>query len=148
MDNSLLNKEITGQVQEAFKQLKEPVVVLFFGSEDHCDYCKDTQQLMKEIAALSDKLEFQVYDLEKDKILAEQYQVDKTPTLIIAGKEGDQVKDYGIRIAGIPSGHEFSTLIHDLILVSSRDSGLSPETRQYLKTLEKPVHLQVFVTPT
>ena len=148
MKNSLLNKEITEQVRGAFGQLKEQVVVLFFGREKNCDYCEDTKQLVKEISALSDKIEYQVYDLEKDKLIAEQYQVDKTPTLIIAGKDGNQVKDYGIRIAGIPSGHEFSSLIHDLILVSSRDSGLSPKTRDYLKTLEKPVHLQVFVTPT
>ena len=63
-------------------------------------------------------------------------------------RDGDVRTDYGVRFAGIPSGHEFSTLIHDLILVSGRDSGLSPETRAFLKGLEKPVHLQVFVTPT
>jgi alkyl hydroperoxide reductase subunit AhpF len=148
LTESLLNKEITGQVQEAFKQLKEPVVVLFFGSKEHCDYCQDTSRLVTEIAALSDKIELQLYDLEKDHAVAEQYRVDKTPTLIIAGKEGNQVEDYGVRIAGIPSGHEFSVLIHDLILVSSHDSGLLLENRQFLKKIAKPVYLQVFVTPT
>ena len=54
----------------------------------------------------------------------------------------------GIRYAGIPSGHEFSSLIHDLILVSGRDSGLGQETRNFLKSLDSPVLLQVFVTPT
>jgi alkyl hydroperoxide reductase subunit AhpF len=49
---------------------------------------------------------------------------------------------------GVPSGHEFSTLIQDLILVASRDSGLSPQVRNYIKGLSKPLHLQVFVTPT
>jgi glutaredoxin-like protein len=56
--------------------------------------------------------------------------------------------DYGVRLAGIPSGHEFSSLIQDLILVSGRDSGLSAETRKALDDLDKPVLLQVFVTPT
>jgi len=56
--------------------------------------------------------------------------------------------DYGIQYSGIPSGHEFSTLINDILLVSGRDSGLSPQTREFLQKLDKPVHFQVFVTPT
>jgi len=70
------------------------------------------------------------------------------PELVIAGREGDTLIDYGIRMAGIPSGYEFSSLIQDIIMVSGRDSGLKPDVRQALKKLEKPVHLQVFVTPT
>jgi alkyl hydroperoxide reductase subunit AhpF len=33
-------------------------------------------------------------------------------------------------------------------LVSGRDSGLSQDVRNYLKNLDKPLHMQVFVTPT
>jgi alkyl hydroperoxide reductase subunit AhpF len=66
---------------------------------------------------------------------------------VIAGREDDRIINYGIRLAGIPSGHEFSSLIQDLILVSGRDSGLSQPTRDFLKNLTEPVHLQVFVTP-
>jgi glutaredoxin-like protein len=86
--------------------------------------------------------------LEIDEGLAQQYKVDKAPGIVIAGVNGDQILDYGIRLAGIPSGHEFSSLIHDMLLVSKRDSGLSEQTRQILKGLDKPVLLQVFVTPT
>ncbi|MEI7846578.1 MAG: thioredoxin family protein [Chloroflexota bacterium] len=67
---------------------------------------------------------------------------------MIAGKDGDLVKDFGIQYSGVPSGHEFSTLINDIVLVSSRDSGLSAQVREELKKLEKPLHMQVFVTPT
>jgi len=67
---------------------------------------------------------------------------------VLAGRDGDQILDFGVRYAGIPSGHEFSSLIHDLVLVSGRDSGLSEETRQFLSSLDQPVLLQVFVTPT
>ncbi|MBP1700991.1 MAG: glutaredoxin-like protein, partial [Chloroflexi bacterium] len=47
-----------------------------------------------------------------------------------------------------PSGHEFSSLINTLVVVSNRDSGLDQQTRDFLSKLDKPVHLQVFVTPT
>lgn len=144
----LLNEGIRKQIQEVFTQLQHPVQILFFGQKEGCNYCDDTRQLIEEVAGLSGKLALSVYDMEDNKDIADQYQIDKTPSLVIAAKDGEKVIDYGIRFAGIPSGHEFSTLIHDLIMVSSRESGLDEETRDFLKTLTGPVHLQVFVTPT
>jgi glutaredoxin-like protein len=148
MTTKLLENEITRQVQEAFKQLKEPAQVLFFGKKEDCQYCQDTLQLIEEVVALSDKLGLEVHDIDDELALAQQYRIDKTPGFMIAGKDGEQILDFGIRFAGIPSGHEFSSLIHDLILVSGRDSGLSSKARQVLQKLDRPVLLQVFVTPT
>jgi alkyl hydroperoxide reductase subunit AhpF len=148
MQTRLLNEAIIEQVREVFDQLREPVEVLFFGQEAGCEYCEDTLQLVQEIVALSDKLGVRVYDLDKDASIAQQYKVDKAPGIVIAGRDGDQILDYGIRYAGIPAGHEFSSLVHDLILVSGRDSGLDAKTRQFLAGLQEPVLLHVFVTPT
>lgn len=148
MNDKLLSDDISQQIQQLFSQLKQPVQVLFFGKKQDCDYCDDTRQLISEVINLSDQLSLSIHDLDEEPALAKQYKVDKAPTLVISGKDGQQLNDYGIRFAGIPSGHEFSSLIHTIMLVSSRDSGLKPETRQRLKELRKPVHLQVFVTPT
>jgi len=148
MTTKFLNEDITTQVKEVLGQLQEPVEVLFFGTKQDCDFCAETLQLVEEVVDLSDKLGLMVYDLEENDVLAKQYKVDKTPGLVIAGMDGEQVLDYGVRLAGIPSGHEFSSLIQDLILVSGRDSGLNPQTREFLGELEKPVLLQVFITPT
>ncbi len=147
---NLLDENIRTQVQEVFAQLEQPVEILFFGSGDpqHCMYCEETKALLEEVSALSDQLHLQVYDIEKDAALAQQYKVDSVPAFVLAGRDGEQVIDYGIRYKGIPAGHEFSSLINDLILVAKRDSNLSPETRQFLQGLTQPVHLQVFVTPT
>jgi glutaredoxin-like protein len=145
----LLIQEIQNQVQDIFaKQLKKPVQLIYFGQEEDCPYCEDTQSLLQELASLSDQIDIGVYDLNNDAELARLYNVDKAPGIVIAAKNGDQVEDYGVRYAGIPAGHEFSSLIQDLILVSGRDSGLSQKTRDYLSKLTRPVFLQVFVTPT
>ena len=144
----LLNDDVKSQIREVFEQLKEPVQVLFFGRTTDCEYCEDTRKLVEEVTALSDQLTLAVHDLDQDADIASQYRVDKTPGLVVAGLDGDQVIDYGIRYSGIPSGHEFTSLIHDLVLVSSRDSGLRENTRQLLSKLSTPIHLQVFVTPT
>jgi len=144
----LLNEQIVSQIREFFIQLDQPVEVLFFGKKTGCDYCDDTVQLLREVTEISDKLSLQELDIEDDAVLAQQYNVDKTPGIVIARKDGDQIVDYGIRFAGIPSGHEFTSLIQDILLVSSRNSGLDEETRSFIKDLKQPVFLQVFVTPT
>ncbi|MBN1451881.1 MAG: thioredoxin family protein [Anaerolineales bacterium] len=144
----LLNDDITQQIREVFDGLKHPVHLMFFGSKSNCDYCDDTRQLVEEVAAISDLLSIDIYDMDADADLAAKYNVDKAPGLVIAAKEGEQITDFGVRLAGIPSGHEFTSLIQDIVLVSNRDSGLNPQTREFLKNLNKPVILQVFVTPT
>jgi glutaredoxin-like protein len=145
----LLNEDIIKQIREVFEEgLKNPVHMMFFGKKENCQYCEETRQLAEEVAAISDLLSIDFYDMDADADLAEKYNVDKAPGLVIAAKEGDQVTDFGVRLAGIPSGHEFTSLIQDLVLVSSRDSGLNPQTRDFLKELDKPILLQVHVTPT
>lgn len=143
----LLNEQIVGQVKEVFGGMKEPVEILFFGSET-CDYCTETRQLVEEVADTHTSISAAYYDLNQDAALAAEFNVDKVPAIVIAAKNGDEVVNYGIQYSGIPSGHEFSTLINDILLVSGRDSGLDEATRAYLKGLETPLHMQVFVTPT
>ena len=148
MAEKLLDEGVIEQIREVFAELDQPVEVLFFGRKTDCEYCDDTLQLVEEVVAISDKLDLTVYDIDDDKAVAQQYNVDKAPGLVLAGSNGEGIVDYGIRLSGIPSGHEFSSLIHDLVLVSSRNSGLDEKTRQFLQELKQPVLLQVFVTPT
>ena len=144
----LLNADVVKQIEEAFAPMKESVELLYFGKKDNCDYCADTQQLLEELAPISDKLGLDIYDIDDDADVAEKFNVDKVPGIVIAAKDGYAVSDYGVRFAGIPSGHEFTSLIQDILLVSGRDSGLSQAMRDFLKDLAEPVLMQVFVTPT
>jgi glutaredoxin-like protein len=144
----VLNDQITKQITEAFAEVKEPVQVLFFGSKDNCEYCNDTQQLLEEVTALNNKLELSVYDMQEHQDVASKFNVTNAPGIVIAAKDGAEVTNLGIQFSGIPSGHEFSTLINDIVIVSKRESGLNEKTREFLKNLNKPLHLQVFVTPT
>ena len=144
---ALLKEEDRNHLIEQFKSLESPVKIVIFTQEMECQYCQETRMIGEELAALSDKISLEVYDFEKDKEIAETYNIDKIPaTVIMTG--GDQPKDYGIRYFGIPSGYEFSSLIEDIMMISSGDSGLSAATKEMLANLEEPLHLQVFVTPT
>ena len=144
----VLNDQISKQITEAFADVQEPVQVLYFGSKDNCEYCNETKQLLEEVTALNDKLGLSVYDVQENKDIASKFNVTNTPGIVIAAKDGAEVTNLGIQFSGIPSGHEFSTLINDIVIVSKRVSGLNEKTREFLKNLDKPLHLQVFVTPT
>ncbi len=144
---SLLNAEIRGQLEQEFAKLDGPVKLVMFTQANECQYCKETRQLAEEISALSAKISLEVYDQVADAEVTEQYNIDKIPAIAIV-KGGDEPRDYGIRLYGIPSGYEFSTLIEDIAMVSSGESGLSDATKTYLAGLTEPLHLQVFVTPT
>jgi alkyl hydroperoxide reductase subunit AhpF len=145
----LLDADIQKQVQKVFQGLKEPVHILYFGSKgDDCEYCEQTAELLAEVVALSPKLSLTVYDLQEQAELAARLNIDKVPAFALVGPQGEEWIDYGIRYAGIPAGHEFGSLMNSLLLVSNRDSGLSPVAREFLAQLQKPVHLQVFITPT
>jgi glutaredoxin-like protein len=147
---SLLNENIEKQIREAFAALSGPVKIVMFTQGDNvpeCETCADTRQLLAEVSALSDKITLEVHDFVAEAQLAEQYHIDKLPAVaILAG--GDQPKDYGIRLYGVPAGYEFSTLIEDILMVSQHKSALKAQTLDELKKLTQPVNIQVFVTPT
>jgi alkyl hydroperoxide reductase subunit AhpF len=144
----LLDDGVIGQIKEAFQQLKEPVQLLYFGSQQGCEYCEATLQLLRELAAADDRLELSIHDLDFDQALALQYGVDKAPGIVIAARDGDQTRALGMQFSGMPSGYEFGTLINAIMLASGREPGLSDRTCQVLLSLKKPLLLQVFVTPT
>jgi glutaredoxin-like protein len=144
----LISEEIAVQISELFSDLEDGVEILFFGKEENCDYCDEIVQLIGEVAELSDLVQTQVLDLKADVNLADQYHVELAPTLVMLARDGEKRKDYGVRLMGAPAGHEFTTLIHDILMISKRRTDLSEDTRTFLKNLETPLLLQVFVTPT
>lgn len=140
---ALLNEAIRKEVREALADVKQPVTLKIFTQAFECQYCKETRELVEEVAALSDQLTVEVYDFVKDADVAQTYGIDKIPAVAVIGK-----KDYGVRLYGIPAGYEFGTLIEDIRMVAQGDSGLAPESRATVAKLTKPIRIQVFTTPT
>lgn len=126
------------------KELKDSVRIVVFTQEVECEYCRETRALAQEISSLvPDKISVEIYDFVKDQKKAEEFKVDKVPAIAIVGK-----KDYGIRYYGIPYGYEFNAFIENIINVANGTTNLSEDTKKKLQSIEKPVHIQVFVTLT
>jgi len=139
----LLNADTQKEVQSILQEMKNPVKMILFVKNEDCIYCKETQQLLEEVKELSDKISLEIYNIEFAKEKAEYYNIDKAPAIILENES-----DFGIRFYGIPSGYEFGTLLQDIIYVSKKETELSPSTKDFLKKINKPLHIQVFVTPT
>jgi glutaredoxin-like protein len=142
---SMIGEKDRKTVKDRLAKLAGSVKAVVFTQEMECRFCSETRELMQELAGLTDKLKVEVRDFVSDAAEAKRLGVDKIPAIVLLG-EGD--KDYGVRFYGIPAGYEFVSLLESLEMVSKGDSGLAPATREKLKGLKKPLHLQVFVTPT
>lgn len=125
------------------EKLLNPVKVVVFTQELECDYCREARELAQDLSSLSDKIKVEVFDLLKDKQKASELGVDKVPATVIVGAKGEKATFYGI-----PAGYEFSTLIKDIVQISRGQTELSQETRKALSSVKRPVHIQVFATPT
>ncbi len=140
---ALLNDEIVKNVTEMLAGLTDDVRLVVFTTKNGCEYCKEIVQLAQEVAATSAKLTAEVYDFDTAPDKAAAYNITMAPATVIAG-----ARDYGLRYYGIPSGHEFSTLLYGIQRASEGKPDLDPPTMSFLNGLTKPVNIQVFVTPT
>ncbi len=136
-------KERDFLTKEFSQKLVNDVKLVVFTQEVPCVYCKETVEVCQEIASVNSKVKVEIYDYVKDQMRAKELRVDKIPAIAVIG-----AKDYGVRFYGIPSGYEFTSLIGSILDVSKGDSGLSPKSKDLLKTLDRPIHIQVYVTPT
>lgn len=123
-----------------FTERESPIIV---PSIQPCETCKDTEALLGEVAALSERLTLTVHELREARDEAESYGVDRVPVFVLKGAARGAVRYFGI-----PSGYEFSALIADLVDASKGTTELSEATRDFLGSLDQDVNIKVFTTPT
>jgi len=132
--------------REAVKQnlagLPGSVRLVHFTQSLACDTCPQARQLLEEVAQLSDRVELQVLNLQVNGEEAQRLGVQRVPATVVAGEREARIVYYGL-----PVGYEFAALLHAMHQVASGDSGLAPASRERLRTITDPLHLQVFVTP-
>lgn len=140
---------LSAQDEQVLKQhlsaITKPVTLLLFtqtvgGSESGVI----AKQVLDEVAHLHEKITV----VEKNVILdvddRNQYGIDKSPAIVVLS-DG---QDTRMRFFGAPTGYEFVPLIEAVLLAGSGNLELQDETLTLLATVDTPMHLQVFSTPT
>lgn len=132
-------------VKDRLSAMTQKVKIIHFTQSIECGYCRETRQLLEELMLLSDKLSLEVFNFQIDKDVVAKYNIDKIPATILIPEDESNP---GTRFFGIPSGYEFQSLLEDIIDVSNGNHGFSGDVLRKIQAIDKPVHIQVFVTPT
>lgn len=141
---ALITDEVAEQLRQEFQKLKDPVRLLVFSQALADPESEQVKRLVDELAALEPRITAESYNFVLDTEKVAELKIQRIPAIAILGA----AKDYGIRMYGLPSGYEFGSLVDAILDVSSGDSGLSAPTREALAAVNRPLHMQVFSTPT
>ena len=132
------------RVRELLDALERPVELLVaHGPEEtplpgarDIDFGADTERVVAEVAALSERVTYRVEDRPPGVALF--------PAVLVL-PEGE---DVGIRYYGLPWGYELSSLLGAVLEAGRRTSSLSAESLERLAGLDRELAIDVFVTPT
>jgi len=123
---------------------------VFFTQTIGCDTCIQTREILDELPPLSDNIVVEEVNLVLEGGKAADFGVDRAPTIALVYEEPESAerKDSRIRFVGAPSGYEFASLVHAILLAGGHGSALSTKSLEKLAAVDKPVTMQVFTTPT
>ncbi|PUA32029.1 MAG: glutaredoxin [Candidatus Terraquivivens tikiterensis] len=139
----LKEKEKKIVAEKLGRNMENEVKLVVFTQDFECEYCATNRELMEDLASLSDKIRLEVFDFEKDYEKAQRWGIDKIPATAVFG-----TREYGIRFFGLPTGYEFPAFLDTIVDASRGTTNLQPATKEKIKGVKEPVHIQVFVTPT
>ncbi|MCZ7357660.1 MAG: thioredoxin family protein [Candidatus Methanoperedens sp.] len=139
----ILNPAQKELIKKQLDKLTGDVELIVFTQELECQFCKEARDIVLELGTLSPRIKTKVYDfvLNGDEDL--KYNIKNIPAIAIVGK-----RDYHIRYYGVPAGYEFPVIIEDILDASRGSTSLPDNIKKRLAEIQKPVHIQVFVSPT
>ncbi len=142
MRKPLIDERSRKALKEKFqRELQNEVSLSLFIGPDNKEYCDFTVRLCEELNELDSRIKPTVYQQSDGK--ASSLGIVRTPTLLVGWDEG-----YKIKYTGAPAGQEAGGFIEAISLVSRRDSGLQDDSKAKLQNMDRPVSIQVYVTPT
>lgn len=145
-----LNEEVSAQIKERFAELIHPVKLVVFSQTLQHPESEEVRRLVEELCELDERLTLESKNFVIDQDAARALRIHHVPGMAIlrTGTEGGADVDYGVRFFGLPMQYDFGVLIDAIVDVSRGEAALEESTLAALKELARPVHLQVYTTPT
>jgi glutaredoxin-like protein len=141
----LFDEKTKQQLKQVLSEMKNPIKIHFWTQEIECPTCSINHQFLMEISSLTDKIKLYVHDFTKEKDLAEKYNIDKIPAILLTDEKETIL---GVRFFGIPAGYEINSFISACLELSGVAEPIDAEIEKRIKNINKKVHIQVFVTLT
>jgi NADH-dependent peroxiredoxin subunit F len=126
----MLDADIKAQLEQYLQMLENDILIKVSAGDDKVS--QETLDLIEEIAGMS------------TKIKVEKTTLDRTPSFSIS-RIGE---DTGIVFAGIPLGHEFTSLVLALLQVSGRPPKVEQSIIEQIQSIEGEYHFETYVSLT
>jgi len=124
----VLDADMKAQLGQYLELLENDVLLKVSAGSD--DVSRDMLALVDELTALS------------SKIKVEKVELERTPSFSVNRVD----EDTGIVFAGIPLGHEFTSLVLALLQVSGRPPKVEDEVKDQIKNLEGEYHFETYIS--
>ena len=137
----MANEDFMRQLKQTFDQFSHDIPIYLFTQRGMDDiFAQTNRQIVRTFRQLSSKITFKEYYLDHE--LAQKYNVDRSPTLLIAPER------VSIRWLGAPLGEEGRTFLETLILVGLGQSNLNEQSLKVLNKIDTPRSVKLFVSAT
>jgi alkyl hydroperoxide reductase subunit F len=126
----MLDANIAAQLKGYLENIKRPIELV--AALDESAKANEMRELLQEIAEMSPQISF-VDDVHSDS---------RKPSFQIKQPDGEEK----IRFAGIPMGHEFTSLVLALLHTGGHPTKLSEEVIDQIKNLEGEYHFETYIS--
>jgi NADH-dependent peroxiredoxin subunit F len=126
----VLDTQIKAQLQQYLTMLEGDLVLKISAGDDKTSH--DMVELVTELEKMS------------PRITVEHVQLERTPSFSV-NKAGE---DSGVVFAGLPLGHEFTSLVLALLQVSGRAPKVDDAVIKRIQAIKEPLHFETFVSLT
>ena len=137
----VLSPQQLEEVRRILSPVKKEVKILFFRSDEpSCIYCDAIHELLEDLSKANEHVTFEVYTTTDN--IAKELGVRHGPTLLFSEKPN-------MVYMGIPSGHEFTAFLGDILLLGTGELEfeVNEHLLSHLREINDPIDLLVFVTP-
>jgi len=124
----MLDSDIKSQLNQYLQLMEGDVLIKVSVGED--DVSKNMLELVNELATMS------------SKIKVERTQLNRTPSFSV-NRAGE---DTGVTFAGIPLGHEFTSLVLALLQVSGRAPKVEEKVINEIKNIKGEYHFETYIS--
>ncbi|HNE26716.1 MAG TPA: alkyl hydroperoxide reductase subunit F, partial [Pseudomonadales bacterium] len=126
----MLDTNVKAQLEQYIALLENPIELVMV--PDASNTSLEMRNLLQEIAALSDKIRFREDDDSQQR----------APSFSVA-RLGEAPR---IRFAGIPLGHEFTSLILALLQTGGRAPKISDEQIEQIRALDMDAEFETYIS--
>lgn len=124
----MLDANIKGQLKAYMEKLQQPIELV--AAYDDSKKSQELKQLLEEIEPMSEKISLRTED--SADVRRPSFAINRVGT------------DIGVRFAGIPMGHEFTSLVLALLQVGGHPSKASQEVIQQIQELDGEFEFETY----